>query len=164
MLVNDAGDIEMMSKDFFHTFNGYLSEFREESRKEGFEELLIALAEWRITQIVVTMLKEGITDFGPLTPRWLVYFPLHPNPKSREIFERERYDPKEWEGPYYKAYEKLYYVYEKLANTFPKDKRAIFFMHDIPPTSLFEYLYAYFFPDEPERIKEKYQGKRVSKW
>ena len=58
----------MMSYGFFDEFSKYLDQFREECRRQEFVELLLALVEWRSTQIIVGMLKEGLTDFGPLTP------------------------------------------------------------------------------------------------
>ena len=118
-----------MDTDFFDKFNIYLSKFRDNSRKNEFKEFLIALAEWRIAQIVLVMLKEGIADFGPLTPRHL-----------------------------------LFYMYNQIVSTFSPENRNIFSFHDIPPTSLFEYLYRYFFPGETEHIKKKYAGREIIRW
>lgn len=98
----------MMSEGFFETFKKYLSQFKDIQRTKEFKEFLIALAEWRITQIVLEMLKQGITNFGPLTPDFLSFRFL--SPESEEIAKRERLDPNEWEYKYLQAYKNLYYM------------------------------------------------------
>ena len=151
-----------MSKGFYETFYNYLSKFRDIERAEEFKDFLIALAEWRITQIVLVMMKEGFHDFGALTPR---YFSLYTFPPEEEKREREeRCNPNAWEHKYFDVYEKLYYMYKKIVLTFPKEEQNIFYMHNIPPTSLYEYLYDYFFPSENEMISEKYKGKEIIRW
>jgi len=152
-----------MTADFFDKFSVYLSQFRDNSRKKEFKVFLIALAEWRIAQIVLVMLKEGIADFGPLTPRYLFNYSLDSSAKSKELFKRERYDPYAWEYKYYESYEKLYYMYNQIVSTFSPENRNIFSFHNIPPTSLFEYLYRYLFPDETEYTKKKYAGREISR-
>ena len=152
----------MMSPGFFDEFRTYLDQFRDECLRKEFVELLLALVEWRSTQIIVGMLKEGLTDFGTFTPRALE-LPFA-TPLNRESLKTERWDIRQCEYDYFKSYQKLYCMYKAIAGTFPKNERGIFMMHDEPPTSLFEYLYEHFFPAEPNEISEKSKGDRLIRW
>lgn len=152
----------MMSPGFFDEFRNYLDQFRDECRRKEFVNILHALVEWRSTQIIVGMLKEGLTDFGQFTPRALE-LPFA-TPLNRESQKSERWDIRQWECDYLKSYEKLYFMYKAIAGTFPEKDRGIFLMHDEPPTSLFEYLYNHFFPTEPNDISEKSKDTRLIRW
>jgi len=141
----------------------YTSQFRNKERTEEFKKFLIALAEWKITQIVIVMLKENIKEFGPLTPSYLDFFSLF-SAEEQERVRKERSDPRAWEYKYKEAYNNLYHMYKKIALTFPKKVQPIFDRHNIPPTSLYEYLFDHFFPNENEMIREQYRGEEIIVW
>lgn len=152
----------MMSSGFIFTLNDRLAQFKDESRREEYKDFMLALVQWRTCQMIVGMLREGITDFRAFTPRGLDTRFL--DPERDHVAIRERLDVNQWEGDYYRSYENLYTMYTRIARTFPKETQGIFFMHDDPPTSLFNHIYRQFFPDEPIEIATKYKDRRQIVW
>jgi len=74
-----------MSHGFFDTFKELLSRFSEECRAREFREFLVALAEWRISQIFQILMKEKIYDWGELASNHYNFLWVTLNREENEI-------------------------------------------------------------------------------